>query len=169
MMICIGFGTNEKWTSKLVRWATKSKWSHVWIEYPSGVWGGRWVAHAWAGGVVKIPLEQVEAAYPIRKVYECRVCVNKLMPGFDWARQYIGAKYDYGVVWNGLMLVLYRATGWKRLWKMLIRNSSKLSCSEFASGFLKAAGVDGTKGLDPEFTTPGILDEFCSGSDDFLV
>ena len=168
-MIVIGFGTNEKWTSKLIRWATDSPWSHCWIEYPSGVWGGRWVAHSWSDGVVKVPLEQVEAAYPKRKIYECRVDVDKLQPGFTWSRKYIAADYDYGVIWNGFLLVLWKATGWKYLHKIVHRNATKFSCSEFLAGFMKAAGVTGTESLDPELTTPGELEEFCSSSDDFWV
>ena len=168
-MICIGFGTNEKWTSKLIRWATRSEWSHVWIEYPSGVWGGRWVAHSWADGVMKVPLEQIEQTYPTRKIYECRVQIDHLAAGFNWARKYISADYDYGVIWNGLLLVLYRATNWQWLWKVVTRNASKFSCSEFVGGFLKAAGVNETESLDPELTTPGDLEKFCSSSNDFWV
>jgi len=175
-MICIGFGTNEKWTSRLIRWATASEWSHVWIEYPSGVWGGRWVAHSWADGVVKVPLEQVEAAYPKRKVYECRF---ELDDGLKWARQYIAAGYDYGVIWNGLVLVLHRATGWGWLDRVATRNAAKYSCSEFVGGILKASGVRGVRSsgvvdegadpFDPELTTPGDLERFCSDSKDCWV
>ena len=176
-MIVIGFGTNEKWTSKLIRWATRSEWSHVWIEYPSGVWGGRWVAHSWADGVVKVPLERVEAAYPKRVVYECRA---DLTEGLKWARQYITAGYDYGVIWNGLLLALHRATGWDWLTRIVARNAAKYSCSEFVSGIFKASEVRGVESsgvvggdtadrFDPELTTPGDLAKFCADSDDFWV
>jgi len=168
-MICIGFGTNEKWVSRLIRWATKSVVSHVWIEYPSGVWGGRWAAHSWDRGVVKVPLEQVEEAYPTRRIYELKIQVDQLSPGFDWARKRIYAAYDYGVIWNGLLLVLHRATGWKFLEGAIHRNAAKFSCSEFVAGFLKAAGVNGTESVDPELTTPGDLEKFCSSSNDFWV
>jgi hypothetical protein len=176
-MICIGFGTNDKLASRLIRWATRSEWSHVWIEYPSGVWGGRWVAHSWADGVVKVPLERVEAAYPRRLVYECRA---DLTEGLKWARQYIAAAYDYGVIWNGLLLALYRATGWGWLSKAVHRNAARYSCSEFVGGIFKASGVQGVESsgaivgevedrFDPELTTPGDLAKFCADSDDFWV
>lgn len=168
-MIYVCFGTNDKISSRLIRWATRSLYSHAWIEYPSGVWGGRWVAHAWADGVVKVPLEQVEEAYPTRRMYECKIPINELSSGFDWARKHIGAGYDYGVIWNGLLLVLWRATKWQWLWRIITRNAAKLSCSEFACGFLKAARVNGTESLDPELTTPGDLEKFCASSDDFWV
>jgi hypothetical protein len=176
-MIYIGFGTNEKWTSKLIRWATKSEWSHTWVEYPSGVWGGRWVAHSWKDGVVKVPLEQVEANYTKRKLYECRV---DLSTGFKWARSYITADYDYGVIWNGLILALHRATKWDWLMQIAARNAAKFSCSEFVASILKASGVRGLESsgvvgddvedrFDPELTTPGDVERFCAASDDFWV
>lgn len=168
-MICIGFGTNDRWTSKLIRWATKSPWSHVWIEYPSDIWGGRWAAHSRLDGLAKVPLERIEATYSPRKIYELRVKRNSLASGFRWARGHITAGYDYGVVWNGVLLVLYRATKWQWLWHIVMRNAAKFSCSEFVGGFLKAAGVSGTAGMDPELTTPGDLEGFCSSSDDFWV
>lgn len=165
-MICVGFGTNEKWTSKLIRWATRSPWSHVWIEYPSAIWGGRWVAHSWAEGVTKVPLDQVETMYPVRKTFECR---PNMEAGFLWARKYVNAGYDYGVIWNGLLLVLHHATGWEWLHKIVIRSAAKFSCSEFVCGFLKAAEVAGTESMDLELTTPGDLEKFCSSSKDFWV
>lgn len=176
-MILIGFGTNDKLASRLIRWATRSPWSHVWIEYPSGVWGGRWVAHSWADGVVKVPLERVEAAYPRRKLYECQVDLSQ---GLEWARRYIAASYDYGVIWNGLILAVYRVTGWKWLQRIVHRNAARFSCSEFVGGILKASGVRGVESsgavevgiedrFDPELTTPGDLERFCADSDDFWV
>ena len=164
-MVCVGFGTNEKWTSKLIRWVTKSECSHVWIEYPSVTWGGRWVVHSWgSAGVVKVPLEQVEKDYPTHRSYECSLNIDG---GFQWARQRLGARYDYGVIWNGFLLVLHRITGWGWLNDVLHRNAARFSCSEFVAGFLKAAGVPGTEHMDPEFITPEALREFCAWSEDF--
>lgn len=165
-MICIGFGTNEKWTSKLIRWATGSEWSHAWLEYPSSVLGGRWAVHSGAQGVVLVPLERVERAYTKRKIYECGA---PLGPGLDWARKFIGVSYDFGVIWNGLLLVLHRATGWEWLHRMVVRNAVKMSCSEFVAGILKASGVAGTEDVDIELTPPGDLERLCYNSDDFQV
>ena len=158
-MICIVFGTNNKFRSKLIRWVTKSAWSHVWIEYPSGIWGGTWAAHSSYNGVVKLPVENVRRTYPAYKVYRCNYNLEK---GLQKAREYIGAKYDYGVIWNGLLLVLLRLTGWKFLWKIAARNANKFSCSEFVSSILKASNLYSG---DPELTTPGDLELFCRESD----
>lgn len=163
-MICIGFGTNERWTSKLIRWATDSQWSHCWLEYPSAVWGGQWVAHSGANGVVKIPVERVYKKYPKRGLYELKLEPEEIDRGFSWARSRIGVDYDYGVIWNAILLILWRATGWKYLWKIVYRNAAKDSCSEFVSGFLAATGMPGGEKLDPELTPPEGVWELCYDS-----
>lgn len=167
-MICICFGTNDRWTSRLIRWATKSDVSHTWIEYPSDVWGGLWVAHSSADGVVKEPQERVRKKYPIYEAYECRV---DLTDGFQWAREHVGhTKYDYGVIWNGLLLVIHGITKWEWLRRVAWRCASKLSCSEFNTSFLQGAGtVKGIEVYDAELTTSGALREFCRGTDDFSL
>ena len=105
-MIRIGFGTTDKLHSRLIRWVTRSPWSHVWIEYESQEWGGWWVAHAGPTGVVKVPMETVHAAHTKRRVYECEA---NLTPGLRAVRKYVGAEYDYrSVLWNGLLLLLSR-------------------------------------------------------------
>lgn len=165
-MICICFGTNDKWTSRLIRWVTKSDVSHTWIEYPSEVLGGLWVVHSSSDGVVAEPQERVCNRYPTYEAYECLI---DLSDGFRWARQHIGyTEYDYGVIWNGLLLVLYGLTQWEWLKKIVWRCASKLSCSEFNTGFLQNAGTaKGIEEYDAELTTSGALREFCRSSDDF--
>lgn len=164
-MICICFGTNEKWTSRLICWATEAEYSHTWGEYPSSVWGGEWAAHSSSSGVVKVPAEAVRQEYPKFVAYECQADLSK---GFEWARKYVGAKYDYGVIWNALLLVLYRFTKWRWLWNVVSRNDAKLSCSEFWASLFKNAEVPGAEKLDPELTTSRMLRAFCVKSDEFV-
>jgi hypothetical protein len=164
-VICVCFGTNERWTSRLIRWATDAEYSHTWGEYPDVVWRGTWAAHSSKKGVVKIPAERVHEEYPKHIVYECKVDLSK---GIDWARDRFGADYDYGVIWNALLLVIYRYTQWKWLEKIVARCETKLSCSEFWTGLLKNAGtVAGMEDMDPELTTSGALRQFMRYSDDF--
>lgn len=160
-MIYVGFGTNNSLKARLVRWATKSKWSHVWLEYRSELWGGMWAAHSHKQGVIKVPLDKVYSEYTKRKVYKCVVPVDN---GFVWARKRVGLPYDYGVIWNGILLVLYGLFRWKFLWNLVARDTTELSCSEFVTGFLKAADLDGIEEFDPELTTPGMLEAFCKES-----
>jgi hypothetical protein len=180
-MIRIGFGTTDKLHSRLIRWVTRSPWSHVWIEYESAVWDGWWAAHAGPTGVVKVPLEQVHEAHTKRRVYECEVDLSK---GLRAVREYVGSEYDYrSVMWNGLLLLLSRVFAREWLMKIVSKNRSKMSCSEFVSLIMKRAGVFDSEQsahvlltlgvkveeLDPELVTPGALERFCSDSDDFLV
>lgn len=165
-MICVCFGTNSKLKSKLVRWVTGEKWTHTWIEYPSTVWGGLWVAHSSSNGVVKVPQERVQRDYPLNIVYECKA---DLSHGFMWARGTVSMPYDWGVIWNAVLLLLFRATGWKWLSKFAWRCPRCMTCSEWVTSLLKAASVKGLEGYDPELTTSGTLEKFCSESDDFEI
>ena len=167
-MICICFGTNDKWVSKLICWATDAPYSHTWIEYPSMVWGGLWVAHSSENGVNKMPQELVRKAYPESEIYECKL---DMTDGFWWARNYVGvADYDYtAAIWNGFLLALYGLTRWRWLYKIVYRNAAKVTCSEFGAGFVKHSGVAGAEDMDIELTTTGALRSFCKASDDFEI
>lgn len=165
-MIRIGFGTNQKTHSKLIRWATGSPWSHTWIEYPSELWGGWWAAHAAPTGIVKVPLAGVLSMYPEHIRFECD---RDMRGGFAWAHCAVGAPYDYGVIWNGFLYALHRATEWGFLHQMAVKNTAKYTCSEFVTGFLKASRVRSVAGLDPEFTPPGLLHDVCVQSGEFSL
>lgn len=162
----IGFGTNQKPHSRLIRWATDARWSHAWIEYESELWGGMWVAHAAPHGVVKVPLFKVLKAYPTYVRFDCAAPLDG---GFDWARRYVGAPYDYGAIWNGLLYAVHRVTKFRFLYDIVSRNTSKYTCSEFVAGFLKASGIRCFARLDPELMPPGDLFNVCSHSGDFSM
>jgi len=166
-MICIGFGANNSFRSKLIQWATDGDWSHVWIEYPSTCWGGQWVAHSADEGVVKEPCERVRARYS-------RVCIFEakdfdLVPGMVASKELLGRKYDLKVIWNALLLVTYRATKWQWLWKLTLRDISKFTCSEFVATVLKRANLKEAQSIDAEFATPGGLFNICKESKFFLA
>ena len=166
-MICIGFGTNERLASRLIRRATESDWSHTWLEFPSSVWGSKWVAHSGPGGITKIPLSIVEEAYPERSVYLIGIDVKRLHTGFRWARDHIGSDSGYNVAWNGFLFLLWRATVWERLYGTIRKNVARYTGSDFVAGFLKAGGVTGFEKSDPKQVTPGHLERFCNHSNDF--
>lgn len=165
-MIYIGFSRGKSLRSKLIRWATAAEWSHVWVEYPSHVWGGRWIAHSAELGVVKAPAEPYLASRERTIRYEVKVDITR---GLEACRDHVGKRYDYKVIWNALLGVLLRVTGWKWLRKIVVKDSSRFTCSEFVTSILKEAGVTGTEGMDPELTTPGELETFCASSNDFWV
>jgi len=163
-MIYVCFGTNQKFHSRLIRLVTKSKWSHVWIEYPSKTWGGWWGADSSPHGVTKRPAEIIHKEYPKRICYKCEA---SLEGGFRWARKHINSKYDYAAFWNLFLYLLLKFTQWKFLWKIVARNSSKFTCSEFATGVLQASNITFSERLDAELTTPAMLQYFISTSDKF--
>ena len=163
-MVAIGFATNKKLYSRLIRWAIQCPYSHVWLEYPSTLWAGQWAAHATEGGVRKEALEQAIKRYPKHVAFESKIV---LQPGMMKARNLLGKKYDYKVIWHAILLVLYRTTGWKFLWRLVIRDMRKLTCSEFVSIILKGADVPGAERLDPELVSPADLYEFVRHSPHF--
>ena len=182
-MICIGFGANDSLRSKLIRWATGSEYSHVWIEYPSTCWGGQWVAHSAEHGVVKEPCERVRARYDRTYIFEVKDF--DLTPGMQASKELLGRRYDFKVIWNGLLLVLNRVLKSKWLWKLAAKDMSKLSCSEFVTVVMMRAGlpaiqsgefvhqvmgrlgIEGATEVEPEFVTPGNLFRLCKSSKTF--
>jgi hypothetical protein len=166
-MLHLCFGTNDKLYSRLIRWATGAHLTHAWVEYKSAVWGGWWVAHSTDRGVIKEVAEGVDARYPTHRKYECRA---DLSAGLQAVRSYVGtADYDWAVIWNALLLVLYRATNWEWLYRIVARNGAKMVCAELVGIILKESGLAGTENFDPELMTTGMLDEFCASSEDCWV
>jgi len=165
-LVVVGFNRDGSLKSRLIRWVTGGEWSHAWIKYDSEDWGGFLVAQSSATGVVICPFEKAFKHKP--DVIEYEVIDWDMTPGLRGVRSYIGAGYDYAsILWNGLLLLLYRATGWEYLYKIVHRDTARVSCSEFVALAIARAAVPGSGKLDPELTTPEGLCEFCEGSEYF--
>ena len=165
IFVCVGRDKGLK--GKIICAVTDSEVSHSWIEYSSSTWGGRWVAHATSRGVIMEYAHYVRERYPTYKIYQCHADLNQ---GLIAARELIGrSDYDYGVLWNCTLYLLYRATKWEQLRKLAAYNASKMTCSEFVALVLKEAGIDGTGGaeFDPELMTTGMLEAFLDESSQF--
>lgn len=160
-MIKIAFGANKSPRSKVIRRACNSKYSHVWIVYNSGEWGGLWGAHANERGVVKERLDLLEKKYTKIIHFECP---EEVKAGLKGISHHVGrADYDFlGVIINGLLLVAYRKTKWKFLWRLLSKNPKKLFCSELAAEMLVSSGVIRKDELNSSSTDPGTLFKFLS-------
>jgi len=157
MSCIIGFGTNSHWTSWLIRKIIRGEYSHSWIELDcDGL--GRMALHASSirvgmrtvHGVAVVPDFVVHKNYPVKKRYSID---HDLSSGLIWARSMVGAGYDFGVIWNGLLLLLLRLTGWKWLERYVVRNASIVSCSELISSIVRKSRVRGSDIIDPELTT----------------
>lgn len=165
MEINVCFGTNKSFKSRLICWTTRSSLSHSWVEYDSHVWEGRWVAHATARGVIKEIQPNVRKRYPTHRIYRCKADLKK---GLRAVRTYVGtADYDFGVIWNGVLLLLHRVTRWQWLYNIAARNTAKLTCSEFVALILKESGLPEMDEIDPELTTTGELETLVSKSSAF--
>jgi len=180
-VIGIGFGASDSWRSRLIRWATAAKWSHVWIEYPSTCWGGMWVAHATELGVIKEPSERVHKRFDRFCVFDVRW--EDMATGMVMSRDLIGRPYDFKVVWNALLLVLNRVFRWKWLGRVVFKDITRVTCSEFVATVMQKGGriqelheaefitlvmqrvgLEQAKEVNPEFVTPGDLFKLCRAS-----
>ena len=154
-MVFVCFGRQKNLKSWLVRLATDSEWSHVWIEFELAK--NVWAIHSASDGVVMVPADRVRAEYAPVETVPLDVPVDVLL----WeAHKFVGADYDFNVIINGILLALWRATG--VIWFRPLRNACKYSCSEVTILLLKRH-VKALAALDAELTTPGKLLEALSG------
>jgi hypothetical protein len=160
----LGFGTNKKFTSRLIRRISDSWCSHAWIEYSSLSFGGMWAVHAQPEGIIKESIFSAWRKYPTRRRFEVIVEPEKIREAIAHAIALLGRPYDYGVIVNGLKLLRLRRTGRS---SRIRRNNYKLHCSEFICIVLRYLEIDGAYDLDPEATYPGKLYEFVSGHPQF--
>jgi len=140
--------------SRAIRWLTRSPVSHVFIEYESEGWGGRWAAEATTTGVRK-----VQAQVARKSVYAEIECLFDPRPGYEAVGALVGKRYDYfGVALLGLVVAAWR---WFRV-KLRVPHRSALSqfCSEFAARWLMGCKVPRTEHWDPNRAAPGRLYKF---------
>lgn len=158
----IGLGTNNRFESRIVRAVTGGWCSHSWLEYSSMRFGGIWVIHSTGDrGVVRERFMDVWRRYPVRKRYE----VNwDLTEGLATAINVIKTPYDTKTAYvNAVLLFMHRYLGYTA--EDIARNSSLFTCSELTTLTLKDSRVPNHEQLDPEATTPIMLDGICaSGS-----
>jgi len=154
--ICFGRWNDLK--SKVIRWITKSEWSHVWLEYNSDEWGHRMVVHADAKGVIVEPVENFwERRKEATHVLSYKVNIGDIKTGFKDSARYLGKDYGYfALIWNALMLILLKL-GFKEKWLSIAKDLNRYVCSEFAILFLKNARAEGASTLDAEAIWPGKL------------
>jgi len=155
-MTKIVFTASNTLLGKLIRWITKSKVSHVFIEYHSSQWGGQWALEAYITGVRKVPVSRVR--HHVVAEFEC---LNIPSQAFLRIGKLVGEGYDF----SGLFLFAWLHIIWKWFGKKMRKplNATKGQfCSELGARFLDAAGVSDPRLDDPEKASPQILFEVCS-------
>lgn len=152
----IVFTAGTHWVSRVIRWALRSSVSHVYLEYPSHMWGGRWAVEATKGGVRKVQAKK--ARHHVKAEFICKFSPRE---GMAAAAGFVGAKYDYtGAVVLGIVALLWR---WLRVKvRHPLTNSGSQFCSEFVSRILKESDLPGTEKWEVELSGPGRLHRYCS-------
>jgi hypothetical protein len=148
-----------------IRWFTSSYWAHTWIEYPSHVWGGRWIAHATERGIVKEPAEPKLKKWGAVARYGAPPNVTK---GLEACRGYVGKPYDFMAIAGHVVRIVGHWLTGKRLFNPS-RDAARLTCSEFVAKILIEAEIVGTEDWDSESITPGDIERLCSTSEDFRM
>ena len=152
-MIVIGFSRSNDFKGRLIRSITGGYYNHTWIGHTVPIWGGQWVTHAHAstGQVI------FQRAELLREQYDESVCFEvryiDIEKGMKRTRGYINKKYDFpSVIWNGILMVLYRSTGIEFFNPIIDHN--KMSCSEFVALILQRSGYSGVQEKDAELYPP---------------
>jgi len=127
------FTASQSWFGRLIRWFTKSKTSHVFIEFP--VWDRRMVVESTVGGTRMVLATKarhgVVAEYKLN--VETKPSLIKLMP-------YLGTPYDY----SGLLLLAWAriALSWaKAKVKQPLWGTKAVKCSELVAVFINELGL----------------------------
>jgi hypothetical protein len=165
--VVIKFGCWDTLKSRLIRWLTKSKWSHVWIEYYSKRWQRPMVVHSDKKGVIIEPSLNfyMRRDPPVESIeYKLHSQQCNLSAGFYDSANYLGKDYGYiALILNSIILILWRM-GWKSL--KGVRDIGKYTCSEFVTLFIKNCNIRCE--LDAEYTWPGKLEEWIKTRENYF-
>ena len=161
--VTIVFTAKQLWTSRLIRWGTGSRVSHVYIEYPSELWGGRWAAEATVTGVRKVIAPKARKGF-----VEEFACGVDLSEGLLSISKYFGERYDFvGVARFGFPILFWR--WFKVKIRHLTRDSDSQFCSELVARALKGAGLPGTEKWEAERIDPEELYQYCKQNHDLFI
>lgn len=129
----IVFTASRTWFGRAIRWITRSKVSHVFIEIP--IWGERFAVESTVSGVRIVPAHK--ARHNIESEFQCDFPTKT---GLLRVAEALGSPYDWaGTFFLGVLIIIGR---WFKLkWKKLYWNTKSLKCSELVADFLRAAGT----------------------------
>jgi len=154
-MIRIVFTASNKWLARIIRWLSRGRVSHCFIQHTSKVWGGDWATEATWPMVLQRPVELAR-----HYVYTEFLCNFDAPYALQKIRGEVGKWYSF----DGFFLF-----GWwlfiKRVFKIKIRHPFHSTngdlCSELLVKFFKAAYLPGSELMDPDYTTPEVVLKYC--------
>lgn len=162
--ILLGFSTTGVFLSRLIRWATRAKYSHCWVRHGSTVWGGIWITQADWPVVRTWPWKSATAKWTVKKLYRPRFDIH---PALAAVRQDFEDPYDIAGLF-GMALVMIVLKWFKRRIKNPLANPSGVFCSEFVAQILVAAKLPGTEAWDTEAITPKEVEAYCRRNPDLF-
>lgn len=148
----IVFTASKTWFGKLIRWVTRSKVSHVFIEFP--VWDRRMAGEATIGGTRMVLSEKARH----NVVAEFKIHADT-QPGLIELAKHLGSAYDYA----GLFVILWAKTLelFKRKMKAPRWSTKSQKCSELIANVLDHIYLQNSTGWPVEIVTPEDVLNFC--------
>ena len=135
MNVSFVFTKSNSLISRIIRWFTNGRVSHVMIMYDNSPWGGQWIAEATVGGVRMVPAEKDMKGGGIVAIYDCKFDAQ---PALKAMRDHIGDGYFYtGLIFFAWAIFLGRIL--KRKIRSPFTNTTEEFCSEFAAMVLVKA------------------------------
>ena len=161
-MTTIVFTKSNSWLSKVIRWFTKGRSSHVMIG--TRVHGIEMFLHATAGGIKFTPRPRELRGSSLVAEYKVVPYVEN---GLRRAIEKVGDNYDYvGLVGYAIAIVFWRLL--KKKIKNPLASSSSMVCSEFVCHLDRTGKmIPEFASLDPEVTHPEHLLKICESSERF--
>jgi hypothetical protein len=148
------FSTTNSWLSRIIRWATRSKVSHVSIG--TSMQGVPVVIEASGLGVRIYPRKRWAKSRTV--VAEARFYVD-ISDEIPYAIEFVGDRYDYAGLIGFLVVLPLRWLG--RKVKNPLGSSRAFICSELPLRLDREHRIPEWEGLDPETTTPEDLLRLC--------
>lgn len=150
----IGFSTSKtSWVSRIIRWFTSGRSSHVFFIYWDVDFDREMVMEATQGGFRIVPFTHYENS--IVKIVEPRYSFET---GFNNAIDWLGEGYDYAGLFGMAWVELGRWLG--RKWRNPLRSGTTMFCSEVVARVMLESEYPGTEGWDPQSIDPEMLIEF---------
>lgn len=153
----IGFSTSTGWISKIIRWFTKSKFSHAFVLIDNEPMLGPCVFQSDSGGIQIITQKAFDFEHnPLQKVYQPTM---DLFPAIRECADLLREEYDYagllGMVWVEFWWHVFKARV-----KNPLHNANEFFCSAFVVKVIQVAKWPGAETLDPGSTDAQMLADF---------